>query len=59
MYKSIIYGLVGLNSPEILTGMIKISTSFSNNPQAFIKNAKSGKITSGKTTTTRNKNTKR
>ena len=57
MYKSIIYGLVGLNTPELLTGMIKISTSFSNNPQEFIKNAKSGKITSGKTTgkTTRNK----
>ena len=42
MYKAISYGLVGLNSPEILTGIIKISTNFSNNPAEFLKNIKTG-----------------
>ena len=31
---------------EILSGIIKISTKFSENPAEFISNAKSGKITS-------------
>lgn len=39
MYKAIAYGLVGLNSPEILTGIIKLSTGFSNNPAEFLKNS--------------------
>jgi predicted MFS family arabinose efflux permease len=36
MYKAITYGLVGLNSPEILSGIIKLSTKFSENPSEFI-----------------------
>ena len=42
MYKAIAYGLVGLNSPELLTGIVKISTNFANNPADFIKNIKTG-----------------
>jgi len=42
MYKAIAYGLVGLNSPELLTGVIKISTGFANNPAEFMKNIKTG-----------------
>jgi uncharacterized membrane protein YeaQ/YmgE (transglycosylase-associated protein family) len=42
MYKAITYGLVGLNSPELLTGIIKISTGFANNPTDFLKNIKTG-----------------
>ena len=41
MYKAITYGLVGLNSPEILAGIIKLSTGFANNPTDFIRNFKS------------------
>ena len=48
MVKAITYGLVGLNSPELLKGITKIAQSFSNNPEAFISNAKKGKITSAK-----------
>lgn len=44
MYKAISYGLVGLNSPEILSGIIKITTGFANDPTNFIKNLKSGKL---------------
>jgi hypothetical protein len=44
LYKALIYGLAGLNSPEILKGILKITTSFSNNPGEFISNIKSGKI---------------
>lgn len=45
MLKAILYGLVGLNSPEILKGITKISGSFSDDPSAFISNARQGKIT--------------
>ena len=44
LYKALIYGLAGLNSPEILNGILKITTAFSNNPGEFISNIKSGKI---------------
>jgi hypothetical protein len=44
MYKALAYGLVGLNSPEILSGIIKIFTKFSENPGEFISNIRSGKI---------------
>lgn len=44
LYKALIYGLGGLNSPEILGGILKISTSFSNNPGEFLSNIKSGKV---------------
>jgi len=40
MYKAIAYGLVGLNSPELLTGIIKLATGFANNPTEFLKNMK-------------------
>lgn len=53
MWKAITYGLVGLNSPELLTGIIKISTKFSENPSEFISNAKSGRFTSARKTPTR------
>ena len=42
MWKAIAYGLVGLNSPELLTGIIKLSTKFSENPSEFISNIRSG-----------------
>jgi predicted MFS family arabinose efflux permease len=42
MYKAIAYGLVGLNSPELLTGIIKLTTGFAEDPTNFIKNIKSG-----------------
>ena len=42
MIKAITYGLVGLNSPELLTGIIKLSTKFSENPSEFISNIRSG-----------------
>lgn len=42
MYKAIAYGMVGLNSPELLTGIIKISTNFANNPAEFMKHIKTG-----------------
>ena len=48
MFKALAYGLVGLNSPELLKGITKISGSFSDNPSAFISNAQKGKITSQK-----------
>jgi predicted MFS family arabinose efflux permease len=44
LYKALIYGLGGLNSPEILGGVLKISKAFSNNPGEFLSNIKSGKV---------------
>jgi uncharacterized membrane protein YeaQ/YmgE (transglycosylase-associated protein family) len=44
MYKAIAYGLVGLNSPELLSGIVKISTNFSNNPTQFLSNIKTGGV---------------
>ena len=55
MYKAIAYGLVGLNSPELLTGIIKISTSFANNPTDFLKNVKTAGSPPKKGQTTRKK----
>ena len=59
MVKAITYGLVGLNSPELLKGITKIAQAFSNNPEAFISNAKKGKITSAKKPVVKRKITKR
>jgi uncharacterized membrane protein YeaQ/YmgE (transglycosylase-associated protein family) len=42
MYKAIVYGLVGLNSPELLAGVIKLSTKFAENPSEFISNLRGG-----------------
>jgi hypothetical protein len=53
MYKAIAYGLVGLNSPELLTGITKISTNFANNPTDFMKNIKTGGAPPPKKTTNR------
>ena len=49
MYKAIAYGMVGLNSPELLTGIIKLSTGFANNPADFMKNIKTGGVPPKKT----------
>lgn len=40
MYKAITYGLVGLNSPEIIQGVLKISGQFASDPMSFIKKEK-------------------
>ena len=37
MYKAIVYGLVGLNSPEIIQGVLKLSGQFASDPMSFIK----------------------
>jgi uncharacterized membrane protein YeaQ/YmgE (transglycosylase-associated protein family) len=37
MYKAIAYGLVGLNSPEIIQGVLKISSQFAADPMSFMK----------------------
>jgi len=37
MYKAIAYGLVGLNSPEIIQGVLKISGQFASDPMSFLK----------------------
>jgi len=55
MYKALAYGLVGLNSPEILTGIVKISTNFANNPAEFIKHIKTGGAPPPKKTVNRSK----
>lgn len=48
MIKAVTYGLVGLNSPELLKGITKISGAFSEDPAKFISNAKKGKVTATK-----------
>jgi uncharacterized membrane protein YeaQ/YmgE (transglycosylase-associated protein family) len=37
MYKAVAYGLVGLNSPEIINGVLKISGQFEADPMSFMK----------------------
>jgi uncharacterized membrane protein YeaQ/YmgE (transglycosylase-associated protein family) len=37
MYKALAYGLVGLNSPEIINGVLKISGQFAADPISFMK----------------------
>jgi predicted MFS family arabinose efflux permease len=59
MYKAITYGMVGLNSPELLTGIIKISTGFANNPTEFLKNIKTAGTPPPKKTTPKRKPIKR
>ena len=41
MYKAIVYGLVGLNSPEIIQGVLKLSGQFASDPMSFIKKEQS------------------
>jgi hypothetical protein len=59
MIKAILYGLVGLNSPELLKGITKISGSFSDDPSNFISNARQGKITHKKTPVKRKTTTRK
>lgn len=59
MLKAVIYGLVGLNSPELLKGITKISGSFSDDPSNFISNARQGKVTHRKTPVKRKTTTRR
>ena len=59
MYKSIAYGMVGLNSPELLTGIVKMSTGFANNPTDFLKNIKTGGTPPPKKTTPKRKTVKK
>jgi hypothetical protein len=59
MLKAIIYGMVGLNSPELLKGITKISGSFSDDPTNFIANARQGKVTHRKTPVKRKPTTKK
>ena len=37
MYKAVAYGLVGLNSPELINGVLKISGQFQSDPMSFLK----------------------
>lgn len=59
MIKAVTYGLVGLNSPELLKGITKISGSFSDDPSKFISNARKGKVTHRKTPVKRKPITKK
>lgn len=34
--KAIVYGVVGVVSPELLTGIVKLARSFAKNPQSFV-----------------------
>ena len=36
-YKAITYGIIGVVSPEIISGIIKIAKQFERNPEKFIK----------------------
>lgn len=40
LYKAITYGIIGVISPEIISGIVKIGQSFSKNPTKFINNNK-------------------
>lgn len=37
LYKAITYGIIGVISPEIIAGIVKLGKRFSQNPQDFIK----------------------
>lgn len=36
-YKAVTYGIIGVISPEIIGGIIKLGKMFQNNPEKFIK----------------------
>jgi hypothetical protein len=59
MIKALVYGLVGLNSPEILKGITKISGAFSDDPTSFIANARQGNVTHRKPPVKRKPKTKK
>ena len=35
-YKAVAYGIIGVTSPEIIEGMVKIAKSFSRNPEHYL-----------------------
>ena len=37
LYKAIIYGVVGVVSPEIINGIVNLARKFEKNPEKFIK----------------------
>lgn len=37
LYKAITYGVIGVISPEIIAGIVKIGQSFSRNPTKFLR----------------------
>lgn len=37
LYKAICYGIIGVISPEVISGIVRLGRKFSNNPTSFIK----------------------
>jgi len=37
LYKAIIYGIIGVVSPEIINGIVNLARKFEKNPEKFIK----------------------
>ena len=37
LYKAIIYGVIGVISPEIINGVVNLARKFEKNPEKFIK----------------------
>jgi len=37
LYKAITYGIIGVISPEVITGIVKLGAKFAANPGKFIK----------------------
>ena len=38
LYKAITYGVIGVISPEIINGIVKLAKKFQMNPEKFLKN---------------------
>lgn len=38
LYKAITYGIIGVISPEIINGIVKLAKKFQMNPEKFLKN---------------------
>jgi hypothetical protein len=38
LYKAITYGIIGVISPEIINGIVKLAKRFQMNPEKFLKN---------------------
>jgi len=37
VYKAITYGIIGVISPEVITGLVKLGKGFAANPEKFVK----------------------
>jgi len=37
VYKAVTYGIIGVISPEIITGLVKLGRRFAANPEKFVK----------------------